>query len=569
MGRSFLPNRLLPAARTTTVTAPRLFRTAPAAAISLILALLAAVGLQIIVSAPPASAASSVGGTIARSEVLSRAMSWVGNSAIHYSQDQANAYPDVDGRRYRPDCSGFVSMAWHLDRRAGSTWDHSTETLPEVAHQIAKDELLPGDIMLRRGGDNAHVTLFNGWRDAARSTYNVLEQGAAQVAESEPGVNYPHAAVYRWSTAYDSGFRPWRYNKIVEDAALPADSVVRLGDITGDGKADVGGQYANGDLRVWASTGNLSADGQLFNGANALVGTAWTAAYVQRIVTGDFTGDGKADLAGQFANGDLRVWASTGNLSGDAQLYNGANALVGTGWTTSNVQRIVTGDFTGDGRTDIGAQFVNGDLRVWASTGDLSADGRLFGGATALVGTAWTPANVQRIVTGDFTGDGKTDIAGQLANGDLRVWASTGNLSADAQLFNGANALVGTGWTTATVQRIMTGDFTGDGRTDIGAQYPNGDLRVWASTGNLPSTWQSFNGATALVGTGWTAGTVQRIVIGDFTGDRKADIGAQFANGDLRVWASTGNLTADAQLFNGAAALAGTGWTASTIQRIV
>src|SRR5690348_17607053 len=112
------------------------------------------------------------------------------------------AYPDINGRTYRPDCSGFVSMAWHLNRAPGSSWDYNTDSLPQVSHPISKDQLLPGDIMLRRSGTTSHVTLFNGWRDAAHTTFDVLEQGAAQVAEYEPGVDYPHTAVYRYSTAY-------------------------------------------------------------------------------------------------------------------------------------------------------------------------------------------------------------------------------------------------------------------------------------------------------------------------------------------------------------------------------
>lgn len=217
--------------------------------------------------------------------MLSRAQSWIGNT-IHFSQEQSDAYPDVDGRRYRPDCSGYVSMAWHLDRRPGSTWDHSTETLPGVAHQIAKEELQPGDIMLRRGGETAHVTLFNGWRDSSHATYNVLEQGSAQVAVWEPGVDYPHAAIYEYESATRSGFQPWRYNNIIEGAPPVTDAqdtVTTARDFTGDGRADIGAQYPSGELRAWASTGDLSADDRLFGGTNARAGTGWTTGNVQRI----------------------------------------------------------------------------------------------------------------------------------------------------------------------------------------------------------------------------------------------------------------------------------------------
>src|SRR4051812_39625328 len=61
---------------------------------------------------PPgaARAASTVGGPITRAETIARASPWV-RDHVMYSQSSATA--DLkDG--YRRDCSGFVSMAWHV-----------------------------------------------------------------------------------------------------------------------------------------------------------------------------------------------------------------------------------------------------------------------------------------------------------------------------------------------------------------------------------------------------------------------------------------------------------------------
>src|SRR5262245_46602649 len=49
--------------------------------------------------------ASTVGGTVSRSETLTRAQHWV-DLHIMYSQQQSNAAADGDGHSYRPDCSG-------------------------------------------------------------------------------------------------------------------------------------------------------------------------------------------------------------------------------------------------------------------------------------------------------------------------------------------------------------------------------------------------------------------------------------------------------------------------------
>src|SRR5262249_2570034 len=67
---------------------------------------------------------STVGGPVARSEMLDRAQNWV-DWHIMYSEDQDDAAPDGDGHYYRPDCSGMVSMAWHLPKKSNG-WDFNT-----------------------------------------------------------------------------------------------------------------------------------------------------------------------------------------------------------------------------------------------------------------------------------------------------------------------------------------------------------------------------------------------------------------------------------------------------------
>src|SRR5690606_12274045 len=49
-----------------------------------------------------------------------------------------------ESKTSRTDCSGFVSMAWHLEE---SRW---TGTLDDISTVISYDELKPGDIMRDR-----------------------------------------------------------------------------------------------------------------------------------------------------------------------------------------------------------------------------------------------------------------------------------------------------------------------------------------------------------------------------------------------------------------------------------
>ncbi len=138
---------------------------------------------------------------------MARAYDWL-TRRVRYSQDNGRPVWDVNrGRRYRPDCSGFVCMALAIDPRdprygrALVTWE-----LPRVCTPIEWSELLPGDILLhvnpkRRGND--HVRLFEVWLDAAKTRATVVE------ASSKAG------AMTRKTVTVDPLYRPFRYRHIV------------------------------------------------------------------------------------------------------------------------------------------------------------------------------------------------------------------------------------------------------------------------------------------------------------------------------------------------------------------
>ena len=118
------------------------------------------------------------------------------------------------------------------------------------------------------------------------------------------------------------------------------------------------------------------------------------------IVAGDFTGDGRTDLAVANA-GDNDVSVLLGN--GDGTFQPQVTYAVGNG-----PDAIVAGDFNGDGRTDLAvANYsdpgVHGnDVSVLLGNGD----GTFQAQVTYAVGTGPTA-----IVAGDFNGDGRTDLA--------------------------------------------------------------------------------------------------------------------------------------------------------------
>jgi hypothetical protein len=340
-----------------------------------------------------------------------------------------------------------------------------------------------------------------------------------------------------------------------------------LADWTGECSADILNQNTVGELHVFRGTGNLSG---LFPSPRRLVGTSFTLTGMPRTITGDITGDGRTDLIGQNAAGELRAWASTGDLSADGRLLSGAGSgvLVGTGWRQTQVESIVTADFDGDGRSDILGRYADGRLRAWRSTGDLSAPGRLLTGGSWQSPTTFLPATYPRVLAADVTGDGNADLIVQHTDGRMFAYPSSGDLSGATPLWSEPPRLIGEGWRESQVQLILTGDVTGDGRADLGARYADGRLRFWQSTGNLSADGKLLTGSNSLVEGTFTADGYPRMLIGDADNDGRADLVVQAKDGRLLAYRSTGDASADKTLFPGPAAGVGVGWTVAAYPRI-
>ena len=247
----------------------------------------------------------------------------------------------------------------------------------------------------------------------------------------------------------------------------------------------------------------------------------WTS-----VVEGDFNGDGLMDVAGRTHIGQW--WASINN--GDGTGGDGAGGrlpVLMTYWKTSlGIQEVVSGDFNGDGKTDIAGLASNGAW--WA--GYSRATG--LGFDNVRVGGWLSSFTFTSIHTGDFNGDGNTDIAGLATTGqwfglmgqDGRGWQST-ILGYWAPTLN-------------FTSDIVAGDFNGDGRTDIAGRTAG---NVWyVATANTDTL-----GLTTTVLGVWGNTDWSDVNVGDFNGDGQSDIVARAANGQW--WGMLSDGTTDAR----------------------
>ncbi len=270
------------------------------------------------------------------------------------------------------------------------------------------------------------------------------------------------------------------------------------------GVTDVIGRNAEtGTVVVGVSTGN--------GFATTAAGVVPAAADWSELVTGDFNGDGRTDLAGLSpSDGRWRVLLATPDGFTEPQVWGQ--------WSTNvSFGDIVVGDFNADGRDDVAARANTGTWVVGLS------DGTQF--ATSGFGGWSTTAGFGNVQTGDFNGDGRADIAGLAANGTWVVGLSDGSRFAMSSF--------GIWSTTAGFGNIQTGDFNGDGRTDVAALSASGKWVVGLSDGSR-FTFSVFAQWSTTAG-------FSNIRVGDFNGDGRSDIAALAANGTWVVGLSEGD----------------------------
>jgi hypothetical protein len=290
------------------------------------------------------------------------------------------------------------------------------------------------------------------------------------------------------------------------------------GDFTGDGIPDL----------AVANNTSTGADGvQVFLGtgdgtfqAGQLISLP-VGSYPQALVAGDFTGDGRTDLAVVCS-----IPASTGKLqvllgNGDGTFQAGQTISVG-----GDPDAVVAGDFRGNGQTDLAvADGDSGDVQVFLGNGD----------GTFRAGQTLTASNgAKALVAGNFTGDGRTDLAVLVTGSSdpttgVQILLGHGNGTFQAGKFTTLPAV-------SYPDALVAGHFTGDGQTDLAvADQGSDDVQVLLGHGN--GTFRA--GQILSVGS-----RPEALVAGDFTGDGHTDLAvADAVSNDVEILPGHGDGT--------------------------
>jgi hypothetical protein len=276
---------------------------------------------------------------------------------------------------------------------------------------------------------------------------------------------------------------------------------VMTADFNGDGKADIAARDNSGTWWVAISTGSTFLTekwGQWYEGAG------W-----QDVQVGDFNGDGLPDIIGMTASGQ---WWLAINQGGSFATIPYGQWWAGAGW-----QHVVVGHFTSATRDDVAGMSASGQWWLGANNGSQFVNE---------LGTTWAAsAGWRDIKVGDFTGDGKDDILGRTAAGEWWLAVSTGH--------GFINERWGQWYEAAGWNDVMVGDFNHDGKLDVIGRTNAGQWWLAENTGSgfINLLWGQWSPLA-----GW-----HDVLKGDFNGDGFPDLLGRTSDGHWWLAVDTKN----------------------------
>ncbi|NLV56718.1 MAG: family 43 glycosylhydrolase, partial [Acidimicrobiales bacterium] len=339
------------------------------------------------------------------------------------------------------------------------------------------------------------VAVYHAWTGASggRGTGRRV-QHVAELAVASNGYTTVKQRDLASGRGYDS---VWYHDRggaySAKGVSIGGNYQIVAGDYSGDGRDDLAfyGAWTRADT-MWLGGGNRSFTTRAFN----QVGTFLP-------LSGDFDGDGDGDIYWYQPGPDPIV--ADRSRAGSNYEPNARNDQLwlstGTGWTVRDLSVAwaaipVVGDFDGNGADDI----------IWSQPGSAPDRLWLFGSDGQHRSVAISIWGNYRPVVGDFDGNGVDDI----------FWYGPGSAADSVWWFNASGGYSSTHFTvTGDRYRPFAGDFDGDGRDEI----------TWYHPGRgYDSIWTGISRGRGYSTRGTVINGVYTVVVGDYDGNGVDDI---------------------------------------------
>ncbi|MEU7579794.1 trypsin-like serine protease [Streptomyces sp. NPDC041068] len=251
------------------------------------------------------------------------------------------------------------------------------------------------------------------------------------------------------------------------------------------------------------------------------LGTGETWQHAKQMASGDYTGDGKTDMIVVWTDGEVTLHPGDGRGG-----FTGERRLKAPNGTWKHATTITGGDFTGTNLSDLMVRWADGEVTLHP---DVTASG--FGKEIKLADAGSTWKHAGQITAGRFGGNNWTDdVVVRWVDGEVSLYSDVDGRGflKEAKL-QSANAT----WKNATL--LTSGDFTGNDNWDIIVRWTDGERTLYqdVSTGGIGKETQ-MQAPSAL----WKHAQV--MTAGNYTANgHPDDLIVRWSDGEVTLYADT------------------------------
>ncbi|MES4893205.1 FG-GAP-like repeat-containing protein [Streptomyces sp. NPDC096012] len=249
-------------------------------------------------------------------------------------------------------------------------------------------------------------------------------------------------------------------------------------------------------------------------------GSTWKNARL--MASGDFNGNGHSDMIVVWTDGETTLYNSDGKGH-----FTGERRLLGTNDTWKHAVTVTAGDFTGSNRFDLLVRWTDGEVTLY---GDVGTKGLNWAGVQMVKPNGlWK--NATQIAAGRFgSSPYVTDLIVRWIDGEVTLYTGVG-----AGTFGQEHKLKGKNDTWRDATLLTAGEYSGGAKWDLMVRWTDGELDNYVGTGTSGlGKEQRILDKNDL----WKHDTV--MTTGEFTGNgRTDDLVIRWSDGETTMYTDT------------------------------